>query len=411
MVKFIRYLAAHPVFRQAVFMYSGILFYGGFVFLGNILIARNISVEAFGMYSLIVGIITFSALFFDFGFSHSCARVIALSDDRKEEKRLSGTVLSLFLIICFIYLIFLIVGIYGVNVVYGKEVADIYKLIIWFAFLYPFFHFFQQFFKGKEQLLKSGVYYFLQGAFFFLGVLIFLKTLSGKEASLIFYASFALATFITLLMTKANLFAISKKAIKSIRAENKRYGWHLYIGDTVERTSFHLDKLMIAFFISKDEVAYYTVGLMLVYLMTTFSMAFSQAMYKRFTSREKVHPTIVLFNWIWIGVAALLLFILSKPLIVLLFGAKYLPTLTVMPILILAGVFQSAYQPYQSFLFSKGVKDIKIGSFIIAAVNVVFNLLLIPIYGYVGAAIATFMSYFGWFIFFRWLYFKKIGQK
>lgn len=96
-----------------------------------------------------------------------------------------------------------------------------------------------------------------------------------------------------------------------------------------------------------------------------------------------------------IALAAAFLIAFSKVIAVVLFDAEYYTAWRYMPILIIATVFSS----HVTFMGSVYLVDRKsmlsmITSTIGAALNFVFNFLLIPVWGPNGAAVATFISYF-----------------
>ncbi|MBC5993798.1 oligosaccharide flippase family protein [Pontibacter cellulosilyticus] len=76
-------------------------------------------------------------------------------------------------------------------------------------------------------------------------------------------------------------------------------------------------------------------------------------------------------------------------------GPEYWDGLIVVPILLLANLFLGVY--YNLSVWFKLTDKTKYGTYISfagAAITILFNLLLIPVLGYVGSAIATFVCYF-----------------
>ncbi len=401
--------AKNRVVRQTFLLYFGFLFFGASVFVGNTLLARQLSPDDYGAYQLIIAIVTFMAFFFDFGLSSTGARILAIEKDGEEERKSFSNLFYAFLVVCLLFLIVLFLAKWVIASVYSAQIAADFYMVIVFACTYPFFYFFPSVFQGMNRIAFSALYYFLQGAFFLILAFSLSKNITSGKAGLIFYGAFFGATLLVAFMARPALWHVSSKKINFILSENKRYGLHVYLGNIVERTSFHLDKLMIAFFVDSSHVAFYSLGLMLIAVMTTFSMALNQSLFKIFASSNKVDSKVFFYNYLWVFVASLTLFLFHKPLILLIFGQQYLAVTSIIVPLVLAGACQSLYQPYQAYLASKGVKEIKNGSYISALVNVVFNFALIPYFGYLGAAFATFLSYFTWYIFLRHLYLKTIN--
>ena len=85
---------------------------------------------------------------------------------------------------------------------------------------------------------------------------------------------------------------------------------------------------------------------------------------------------------------------LSNAIVVFLYGAAYQNAGSVLAIHIWAGVFVSLGVVSSSWLINENMQRVTLYRTLSGAiVNVVLNLVLIPIYGLLGAAIATVISY------------------
>ncbi|NRD74682.1 flippase [Shewanella sp. VB17] len=92
---------------------------------------------------------------------------------------------------------------------------------------------------------------------------------------------------------------------------------------------------------------------------------------------------------------AIVVSLLAKPLIILLFGVDYLPSVTILQIHIWAGVFVFMRALVSKWLLVANLLPFSLLSHGIGAIiNVGVNWLLIPIWGGQGAAVATLLSYF-----------------
>jgi len=86
--------------------------------------------------------------------------------------------------------------------------------------------------------------------------------------------------------------------------------------------------------------------------------------------------------------------LLSKQITILLFGKEFLPSVPALAILIWSEVFVFYGIVHQNLLISTNQQKIDLRfTFIAAVANIILNLILIPVYGIVGASIATLFSY------------------
>ncbi len=92
---------------------------------------------------------------------------------------------------------------------------------------------------------------------------------------------------------------------------------------------------------------------------------------------------------------ALLVTIFAKPIIWILYGSEFGPSVGVLQIYSWAGVAVGIWYLAQYFLLAEDKQSIALMStFVVMAVNVGLNFVLIPMYGIYGAAWATTISYF-----------------
>jgi O-antigen/teichoic acid export membrane protein len=94
-------------------------------------------------------------------------------------------------------------------------------------------------------------------------------------------------------------------------------------------------------------------------------------------------------------------FILMVPEVYRIMAPKeYWPGISLIPLIILACYFNFLYSFPANYEFYNGkAKLISVGTICAAIINIVCNLLLIPVYAGAGAAIATLISYIFLFIF------------
>lgn len=160
------------------------------------------------------------------------------------------------------------------------------------------------------------------------------------------------------------------------------------------------DRYMMSFFCGTAATGIYSVAYkiptLLSSLTTIFSSAWKISSVDDFGSKE----SLIFYNRVYrlysgtliMGAAVLILFtqIIAK----LLFAKDFYFAWKITPILILAYIFSALAQYIESiFNASKQTKTLFYASLTGAIVNIGFNLMLIPIYGGRGAAIATVIGY------------------
>lgn len=159
------------------------------------------------------------------------------------------------------------------------------------------------------------------------------------------------------------------------------------------------DKIIIKKYCPVEHVAYYSLGYSVSTLVTLFHQSinksyapwlFDQLSKNRPEGIKKIATTILfLFLFMTIGVLFL------APEILLFFGgSKYAASIEVMPAIIVGCMFQFAYSFYVSFEhYLKQTFIISIGTLTAAGINLILNIIFVPILGYTAAAYTTLIGY------------------
>jgi len=163
-----------------------------------------------------------------------------------------------------------------------------------------------------------------------------------------------------------------------------------------------IDRYILSILTDTYTVGIYTVGYKLGIFMLIFSTAFNYAWQPFFLSINKDDIAKKLFSKIftfYISLAFIIWVFISlfiKDIIDIQFlgysliESKYNESITIVPFILLSYIFQGAYYNFlPGIYFQEKTKIIPLIVSISASINIFTNILLIPIYGMVGSAIAT----------------------
>jgi O-antigen/teichoic acid export membrane protein len=116
-------------------------------------------------------------------------------------------------------------------------------------------------------------------------------------------------------------------------------------------------------------------------------------------------------NYIWLTLVSIIYILIGEFILELLFSKKYLEATPLILPLVIANFFMGASQPYNFFLSAKGKGDyLQKIALSFSFYTIILNLLLIPLYKAMGAAIATLISVILNFISYRYYYKKSIKE-
>lgn len=162
-----------------------------------------------------------------------------------------------------------------------------------------------------------------------------------------------------------------------------------------------LDRYLLSVYTSLTQVAIYSVAYTLgsvlsVLVIGPFLLAWPTTMFTIATRKDAPQVFTAVFRWfsMFLLFAAFGLSIMGKIILTVLFPASYHVAASIIPIIALSLVL---YGVYYLFMIGANVKRktwvTAVFTTIAAVVNITLNLILIPTYGAMGAAIATLVAY------------------
>ena len=367
--------------------------FGGLLF--TVILARLLLPELFGVYALVISIVTIAMTFTDLGIGTTGIRYISesLGKGNKKEGRsyarfflkMKFALVLITIIILFAFSKYLSFSIYKNPFIY-------YPLIFscFFIISESFREFFSGFFAIRKDL-RPTVYFnlLLQISKISFSVLAILFLISEFEISGLFLAFFV-SSFITLLISLYILLKKDKEFLlgkinKVDRFKINNY-WKFMAIATLSIAFFgSIDTLMLGGFIGTEYLAYYRVSLSLILTISAifpissiFLPIFTQINKKRF--ERGFQKTIRYILMISIPATIGVLFI-AKYLIFVVYGIDYLPALSSFYFLSLLIITTPLISLYSIILESKEKPKIVSNAVLISLLsNIIFNYIAIKIF-------------------------------
>ena len=181
-----------------------------------------------------------------------------------------------------------------------------------------------------------------------------------------------------------------------------------------------IDRYILSMMTNNYIVGIYTAGYKLGIFMLIFSTAFNYAWQPFFLNSNKNKKTKKLFSKIFtffISIAIIIWLIISlfiEQIITIqifefsLLGKEYIKSINIVPLILLSYIFQGAYYNFlPGIYFKEKTKIIPPIIIFSAIINILTNIILIPIYGIIGSAIATLFGHFT-MAFLTYFYSKKL---
>lgn len=213
-----------------------------------------------------------------------------------------------------------------------------------------------------------------------------------------------ISSAITLFLLLPDIVKISLSFDKKILKQMLNYGFPILIVGLAGVVNQNIDKILIPFLIPEDKDPMYQLGIYgqnfkLAVLMNMFIQAFRYAFEPFFFSRSSTdeNPAIyatVMKYFVIFGLLIFLGMVLYLDIIKVIIDKEYHEGLKVVPIILMANLFFGIY--FTLSLWYK-LKDMtRYGAYIAligAGLTLLLNVLLIPVWGYMGSAIAGFVCF------------------
>lgn len=365
-------------------------------FLVMVWIARYFGPSDYGMLVFILSFVTFFSAFSDIGLSNLTIR--ELSKDHSLTKIYTGNITILKILLGIITYTFMIASISILN---AGEVQAV-KISIFlglYVIINSFSVFFQSIFRANQKMEQEALSRSIQSIILLIAAYIFiLEEGEITDIAIAFLASAVVGLAISVYVIKKHysdtFFKIDVAICKDIIKKAWPFGFSL-IAVSVYET---FDSILLGITRSNEEVGYYGAAYKIAVSLAIFasiitssffpllSLKYKEGVEQMKNSADKLSKALLIFAWpILIGS-----FALSDSIILAIYGAEYKESIFIFKILILSKICI-----YFTALFGQIVQaaNKQRSHFRItgrgAALNIALNLILIPTFGIIGAAISS----------------------
>ena len=367
-------------------------------------LARSLGKEDFGIFSFGFAFALLFAMIVDFGLNLLLVREISRNKSLASRYLSNAMMIKIFLAI--ITLIFANLFLNIMN--YSQETKIVAYIMLAFALIQSFTELYLSIFRAFERmyydaLIKALRTILLLAAIFYLiinGYGLIASSLAFLLTEIIILLISALVTYYKFVKAHFELdYKFSRDLIKE--------SFSFFLSVIFTTFYMYINQIMISKFYSTTEVGVYSVAANIVIMLIFIPQMYGNSIYpvlSRFYVSSKKSLKFAyeksLKYMIIIGLPiALGIYILAEKIILFLYGEEYLESAIVLSILCgylflkflnpMTGYALMAINRQGSRLFSQGLS---------ALLNIILNLILIPVYGLVGAAIATLITEIAFFI-------------
>lgn len=363
--------------------------------------ARVLGAAEYGVFSYVLGLAGFFTIFADIGINPILTKEAAKDPSRASEFFATSFWIKIVL------LVFTAVLILSVAPHFSKIEAA--KALLPFAALLVIFdgirEFSSAFFRAKERMeLEALVTSATNVAITVFGFLILRASQTAGSIAITYALSAGTGTILGIFILRGQFAKIFRAFRKDLLAPIMNLAWPIAFLSLIGAFMLNVDVVMLGFFKGAEEVGFYSASQKIVQLLYTLPSILAASFYPvlaKFLGQKDSGKVRALMEK---GMTASFLLalpiavggiILAKSIIVFLYGAAYLPSVNNLQVLLftILVIFPSLQISNYLMVYDRQRKMVPI---ILAGSlsNIVFNAILIPPYGALGAAIATVLAQF-----------------
>ncbi len=402
------------LFSQTVIYGLGIMLNKSVGFLLLPLYTKYFSPGQIGLFTLVQSISLFLAVIYMFGMETSFMKFFIDAKDKKLKSEIYSSTLFLLSVTSIILSVIVFFNSDNITLMFGFSETDesifLIKILSVLMFVDTLYRFPLLFFRAG---LDSKTYAIINFLTFIINIIcniVFIVVLNkGVESIFYSYIISAGLTFITgLILTKNYLtLNITLSKIKELLVFGNKF---IYIGLFILFIDVS-DRFFLKYYYDESIVGIYSANYRLASVMSFLiaSFKFSWTPYFLNLSSDPENKKIissVFTNFAFTGLFLFLIFSVFTTLLTKIpfFGVEFLDAefwggLKIVPLILLAYLFSGAYSTLNAApYFTNNTRSILFITLTGVITNIVFNVILIPLYDITGAALSTMITYFVMFI-------------
>jgi len=356
-------------------------------FLASLIFGRWMEPAEFGRFAFCLSVVMLLDLVIEFGFFPAGARVLALAEDEKAERRALGALILIALTVGAALALFIAALAIPIDLIFKTDVRWLLIATAGFAFFRPFQSLVEQSCQGLNQIRRLSIFQLLLSSTYLLLLagLAFSNRLTAGTALAANLTGIGLASIWTIWQLRPRFDDLSRY-IKVTLKEARGYGANVYLARLTGAVSTQFDKLVITYFVGTSPLGLYALPQKLSNPISTISRTLAITRFRAFAKINSIPKRIIRWNAVVLVVLATGL-ALAGPFALKLLFPKYSEASNLLLPFAAFSLFTGLFQPYNMFLASHGRgAEIRNIAVIVSLTTLAGLLLTVPRFGILGAA-------------------------
>lgn len=378
--------------------------------------ARVLGATEYGIFSYVLGLAGFFTVFSDMGVNSLLMRDVASYPEEKSKYFAASFWIKIILLsIASLLLVFVAPHFSKIGIV-----ISLFSLVALMSVFDGLGEFFSSFLRGVEKMELEALIIVAENiALLIAGFTLLAFAPNAKSLIISYIISLSLGAILAAFFIRKQFLNIFRYFDMDLIKRIISSAWPIAFSSVLGIFMINTDVVMLGWMRTAEEIGYYSIGQRFVPVLLTLPNIFATAIFpilSRFAAQKEQQKEKNLneksMALIFMIVLPLILggVILAAPIIKLIFGESYLPAVPAFRIIIasLIWIFPNVFLTNIVLVHNYQKKIVKY-LLLSSLGNIAINIFLIPLWGIVGAAIATFVSQ-TLYVIPTWIKMKKISN-
>lgn len=376
--------------KQVLTLYASTVLQTAVGLATSVVITRALRSEQYGHYSYLSTLFNLVLIIVSTGHFSSISMMLAQSENESNKRSILGTSLLITIMVSFVFVGIIFVFSFFQDYLFHDKLGGSIRILSLLLVLFPFYTYIDSVLTGLNHINALSVLRVLPKILYLVALLFYIHV-----AQLKFLSAFVLllvtsyVVYIIQIMNLRPSFNNITTNFRYIEAENKKYGYHVYLGTLSGVATSYLCALSISYFANNRELGFFNLAVVISSPLLLLPQSVATAFFKNFADM-KVIPNKLIGYTILLSVTSYIIFaLLIKNIVLVMYSSEYLASVSLAYVLGAAMIFHGFGDIFNKFLCAKARgREVRNGAFITGAVNILAFAILVPVLGGTGAAIA-----------------------
>lgn len=365
-------------------------------FLVTMLFTNNMQTTEFADYKQVTNTLLLFQSLFLFGFPFTISFLIARYSDNKEKiQKFIGIGLEIIIVSVLAIYLCLIIFVILQSVLSFHIIPD-YWILFFPLSIIPLMQYYLEYVcmgMNKIQLLSIQKLSTQISMIVLLLISIAIFSRISLNLAILIYG---ISNFVIILLSFLSLrpiFRGNSEEKSEVLSVNPGVGFPTYIGGLFSVASVRLVTVIVAYFVTRDEYAFYSLAITISTPLGPFVSSLGSILYKKFSTEERINTRFLQLISLTIFAVAILYIVGTTIFVPILFGDAYIGSIIFAQIIGIGSLLSGFGDVFNRFLGSKGEgKSIKQSAITSGVANLLSSIVLLPFFGALGASISRFFS-------------------